>query len=276
VTVAFGLIAAAMWAAADVLNQQVARRAGSLAALWAVLVLVLPLAIVLALVTDGLPTTADARPLGAAVLAGILDAAALGLFLRALRDGDLAIVGPLAALEGGFAAIGSVLLGADLARSAAIGIPLAVIGGALAAMSGRARLDRGAGAALGAAVVFAAVLLLLQTAAEAGAMTAVAVSRVASVACVAPFAARAGIVRVPAPIRRAALGAGIVDVLGFAAYTHAAHIGSLAVAAVAASQFATITVIVGVVALGERPRRHQWVGIALTLVGVAILAYGAA
>jgi drug/metabolite transporter (DMT)-like permease len=276
VTAALGLVAAAMWAAADVLNQRVARGAGALAALFAVLVLVLPLTVVAALVADGLPGEGDGRAIGAAVLAGVIDAAALVLFLEALRAGDLAIIGPLTALEGGFAAIGSIVLGGTAGAAVLVGVPLAVAGGALAATTDRLRLDRGAGKAIGAAVMFAGVLLLLQPAAKAGAMTAVAVARITSTLCVLPFAIRAGVAR-PAPgIRRAALGAGAADVLGFAAYARAARIGPVAVAAVAASQFATFTVLVGVIAFGERPRRHQWVGIALTLVGVAILAYGSA
>lgn len=275
-TVAFGLIAAAMWATADVLNQQVARRASPLQALWSVLALTLPIALVIALVADGVPSAGDGRALAAGALAGVIDAAGLGLFMRALRDGDLAIVGPLTALEGGFAAIASLLLGAEVGAFVLVGIPLAVVGGALAALTGRARLDRGAGAALGAALVFTTVLLLLPTAAEAGAMTAVATTRVTATACILPFAIRARVVRPAISIRRAALAAGTADILGFAAYAHAADIGSVAVAAVAASQFATCTVLVGVLVFGERPLRHQWVGIAMTLIGVGVLAYGSA
>jgi drug/metabolite transporter (DMT)-like permease len=276
VTAVLGLVAAAMWAGADVLNQRVARRAGALAALFAVLVLVLPATVIGALIADGLPGVGDGRALGAAALAGVLDAIALGLLLHALREGDLAIVGPLAALEGGFAAIGSILLGGSVGGAVLVGVPLAVAGGALAATSDRMRLDRGVGAALGAAIVFAGVLLLLQPAAKAGATTAIAVARTASTLCVLPFAIRAGVARPAAGIRGPALAAGAADVLGFVAYARAAHIGPVTVAAVTASQFATFTVLAGVLAFGERPRPHQWAGIVLTLVGVAALAYGTA
>jgi S-adenosylmethionine uptake transporter len=276
VTVLLGLIAAAMWAVTDTLNQRISRQAGALAGLWAVLALVLPLALVLALAVDGVPTRDHLPALGAGFLAGCLDAVALGLLMVALRDGDLAIVGPLAALEGGFAAIGSLILGANLSTLELVGIPLAVVGGALAAMTGRSKLDRGAAEALGAALIFAFVLLLFQPATHAGALTAATVARIGSTVCVLPFAVRAGVLRPAAPIARIAFVAGLLDLMGFAAYARAAHHGPVAVAAVAASQFATIIVAIGVIGFGERPRRHQWAGIVLTLTGVAALAYGSA
>jgi drug/metabolite transporter (DMT)-like permease len=276
VTVAFGLVAAAMWAATDVINQRLARQVSPLAAMWAVMSLTLPVSIVLALVVDGVPRWADARPLGAGLLAGVLDAAAVGLFLRALRDGDLAIVAPLAALEGGFAALASLAMGAHLGGLVLAGIPLAVVGGSMAAMATRARLDRGAGSAIAAALIFAVVLVVLQTALEAGAMTAVAMTRIGTTVCTLPFAWRGGVIRPHTTIVWAAILAGTLDILGMAAYVHAADIGSLAVAAVSAAQFATLTVLIGVFALGERPLRHQWAGIALTLLGVGLLAYGSA
>ncbi len=68
---------------------------------------------------------------------------------------------------------------------------------------------------------------------------------------------------------------GIGDVLGFIAYTSAAR-DNLAVAAVVASEYAVVTVVLGVVLLGERLRPHQWVGVAVALGGIALVAAAAA
>jgi drug/metabolite transporter (DMT)-like permease len=82
----------------------------------------------------------------------------------------------------------------------------------------------------------------------------------------------AGSLAVPQGLRRVALGAGVLELCGLLLLTVSLSLGPLTVAGVAATQFGTFAVILGFVFLGERPRRHQWFGIACTLAGVTALA----
>jgi O-acetylserine/cysteine efflux transporter len=61
------------------------------------------------------------------------------------------------------------------------------------------------------------------------------------------------------------------DVLGFTAYASAAR-HNVAVAAVVASEYAVVTVVLGVLLLGERLRPHQWAGVGIALGGIAVVA----
>jgi len=67
------------------------------------------------------------------------------------------------------------------------------------------------------------------------------------------------------------VGAGITEVLGVASYTLGSRHG-IAVASVLASQFATISVIVGYVLFRERLAGVQVLGVAATVIGVGALS----
>jgi drug/metabolite transporter (DMT)-like permease len=68
------------------------------------------------------------------------------------------------------------------------------------------------------------------------------------------------------------VGAGALELGGLVLLTIALALGPLTVAGVTATQFGTSAVVLGFVLLHERPRRHQWVGIACTIIGVSLLA----
>ena len=59
----------------------------------------------LALALDGVPGQGELKPLGYAVLAGVLEVGGFLFFFRALQRGDLAVVAPIIGLEGGIAAL---------------------------------------------------------------------------------------------------------------------------------------------------------------------------
>ena len=197
VTVALGLTTAVMWALTDLCNLVMTRRAGAYAgAFWLLACGIVPL-LPAALLAEDWPAHVPADAVLAAVAAGVLDAVAVLCLLRALAVGSLALVAPLAALEGGVAALGAIALGADTTVLIAVGLALAVAGGALAVgRAGRARRAthggrRRAGRSL-SALAFGVVLLLLDPATELGNLNATLVMRVAATVALLPVALRRG------------------------------------------------------------------------------------
>jgi len=69
----------------------------------------------------------------------------------------------------------------------------------------------------------------------------------------------------------ALLLAACAEVGGFGLYSYASH-RSVAVAAVLGSLFAAFAVLGAAILFGERMKRGQWFGVAMTVVGVATLA----
>jgi drug/metabolite transporter (DMT)-like permease len=274
-TLVYGLGAALGWALADLFAARSSRALGAVGALFWILLAGLPPLLVLALATGELGDPITRHDLGIAVLVGLGDVVAYGLFLLALKLGELAIIGPLAATSGGFAAVGGFLLGAAVDRIALAAIPLAVLGAALAALApGARRTVAGLAPALGASAVAAGLLVLLGQMHQLGAVMTILVARVVALIVVAPVAAARGALRIDLDHRWLVFGAGALDSLGLASYAAAASLGPIPIAAVTATQAAPITAIIGITVLRERPARHQLFGIVLTVVAVSLLALG--
>jgi drug/metabolite transporter (DMT)-like permease len=276
VTVALGLTTALMWALTDLCNLVMTRRAGPYAgAFWLLACGIVPL-VPAALLAEDWPAHVPLDALAAAIVAGVLDGIAVVCLLRALAVGSLALVAPLAALEGGVAALGAVALGADTTLLVGVGLALAVAGGALASAvrdeDGVRRRADGAGWALLSALAFGTVLLLLDPATELGNLNATLVLRIAATLALVPLALHHRVLRLDLGIGRIALLAGTLDAVGFAIYAAAADRGPLSVAAVCAAQFATFAAVIGLVVLKERLQPRQLLGIVVTLVGVTVLA----
>ena len=69
---------------------------------------------------------------------------------------------------------------------------------------------------------------------------------------------------------------GLLDMTGNATFILAAQSGQLAIAAVLSSLYPVVTVLLAIFVLRERVTRSHVAGIALTAVGIALIAYGAA
>lgn len=276
-TLVFGLGAALGWALADFFAARSSRGLGALGALFWILLSGLPPLLAISLAAGDVGPSMSRHDLGIAALVGFGDVIAYGLFLLALKVGELAIVGPLAATGGGFAAVGGFLLGASVGRLALAGIPIAVLGAFLAALAPGARgTVAGVLPALGTASVGAAVLVLLGQVHHLSAVATILVARGVALAIVAPVAVRRGAIRLDVGHRWLVLAAGALDSFGFASYAAGASLGPVPVAAVAAGQAAPISALIGITVLRERPARHQLVGIGLTVVAVSLLALGGA
>ena len=215
--------------------------------------------------------------LGAA--AGLANAGALACFYRAAALGPISIVAPLGATGAMVPVVVGLVGGERPSLWQLVGIPVAVVGVALAAA--RPAPQAGApkvasiGLALSAAAVFGSFLTFFAAASEHGAPAAVLTSRISLLLCTLLAVV---VVRLPwrmtkADVPVAALG-GLLLVVGTIAYGVATTQGLVSVVSVLATLSPVVTVALAVLLLGERLAGRQRVGVAVALAGVVLLAAG--
>ncbi len=248
------------------------------------------LLLVPALVVDGLPfARAQLRDLCLAAGGGLLYTAATAAFLLALRVGKLSLVTVLACLDGAFAAVVSLTLGERVGALAAAGLVCAVAGGLLAAVEPRRpdardaeagvpgrrrlRIAAGAGLALVTSLAMAGVFVSYGAIEAFSPFTTVTVASFAGLAIVLPIAAVRQAVLPPRARTAGVVGVGVLDILAFLAGSAALALGPVSVASVLQAQTATLSTLLGVAALHERPAWWQTVGIVATIAGVSMLAW---
>jgi drug/metabolite transporter (DMT)-like permease len=272
-TILVGLSSALSYATSDLFSQRVTRAARALTQVVWVLVTGALIIVPIALLVDGLPSGGGQwRAAGAAALAGVAYFGAFLCLLRGLHGGDLGLISALNALQGAYAAAVFVLLGQRVTPPLALALVLCVFGAVLASFEGRAKTAKGVPWAIAAGLLFACVMVLYSYAHEISWLSQAAISRSVSVLIAVPAALLTGGFALPGALRTAAVGAGALELCGLVFFTMALAMGPLTVAAVTTTQFGTFAVILGVAFLHERPRRHQWLGIACTLAGVTLLA----
>jgi len=297
-TVTLGLSAALAYALSDFLAQRVTRGGASVTStLTWVLATGTAVTVPAALIGAGLPHgQAELIDVGYAAAGGAAYLVAYGSLVRGLRVGNLSLVTPLASLQGAVSAVGAVVLfGEHVTGATAVGLALAVAGSATAARAPDAhgeertgpsfataepdpdpdgihlRAAAGAGWGLLCALAFGIVLLFYGAAQSISPVTAVAVSRIVSLALVLPLALHRG-VHVPRKLRGTAVLSGALEATGFLLVVLALAAGPVAVASVLVAQFATFAVLLGLVVGRERPSRVQLAGVVCTIVAVTVLA----
>lgn len=273
-TILTGLLSSLSYATSDMLSQRVVRAAHPLRVVFWVLTVGVVLVVPAALVLEGPPHGGDEwRSTAVAALAGLFYVAAYYALIAGLRSGDLSLVTALSALQGAFTAAFAIVSGEQVTALMAAGLALAVAGGTLASVQGRAKSAAGAGWALASAVLFAAVVILYDHAQALPAVSVAAVSRFASFAVAVPLVliVTRG-VRVDRRETWPLAGAGVLEVAGLVLVSLSVASGPLAVAGVMISQFATFGLLLGLVVLKERPRPHQLAGVGCTIVAVSLLA----
>jgi drug/metabolite transporter (DMT)-like permease len=280
-TIITGLASSLSYAVSDMLSQRVTRETRPLTQVLWVLVVGVVLILPVALAVDGLPGGDEWRGAGFAALAGVTYFGAFSCLLRALRVGDLGLVSALNSLMGAYAAVVFIVLGAPLSPALAVALALCVGGAVLTSLEEWGRSDRagvrnratkGAGWAFASGALFGCVMVLYGFAGDIGWLSQAAISRSVSLAIALPAAMLTGSVVVPAGRRVEAAAAGALELGGLMLLTLALSLGPKTVASVTTTQFGTFAVVLGFVLLRERPRRHQWVGLACTIVGVSLLA----
>lgn len=226
----------------------------------------------------GAPAT---RALLLGIGAGVFNALALATFYSAARVGPISVVAPVGATGGAVPVLVAIAMGERPSSWQLVGIPLAVVGVALAAARTAppqdAPVEKRAGLLLSltAALTFGTFLTLFAEASQDGPATAVLTSRIALLLATVGALALLG-QRMTVPLRALPLVSvpGLLLVVGTVSYGVASSTGLVSVVSVLATLNPVITVGLAVLVLGERLNRRQQVGVATALAGVVLLAAG--
>jgi drug/metabolite transporter (DMT)-like permease len=276
--IALGALVALAYGSGDFLGGISAKRLPTVTVLLVSQSFGLAAAVVLVVALRDAPPPAHIFVLSAA--AGIVAVMALGLLFRGLALGRMSIVAPLSAIGGGvLPVVWGLVRGERPSALALAGVGVALVAAAIvgrgaehdpaATISPRLELALGAGAGLGFGVVF---ILLAESSSGSG-MWPVLIARCASV----PVLAIAAVVLGESPrIARADLapvaGAGLFDVGANALVVLAVRRGLLSLVAPVASLYPATTVVLARLVLHERIGRQRAGGLALGLVGLALIA----
>jgi drug/metabolite transporter (DMT)-like permease len=103
--------------------------------------------------------------------------------------------------------------------------------------------------------------------------TTVAAASAAGLVVIVPAAVAGGALLPPRDRAAGVFGVSALDMLAFLAGSAALALGPVSVAAVLQAQTATISTLLGVLVLRERPAWWQTLGITATIVGVSLLAW---
>ncbi|MEY4226925.1 MAG: hypothetical protein RL190_1682, partial [Actinomycetota bacterium] len=158
--VLLGLVTAIAWAVANVFTQRAARVEHSpiLIMFW-VLAICTTAVLPVALIVDGGEGPWTLRALAWPLAAGLSANVGFFLLLRALRSGNLSVVAPIIALEGGIATVMSIGLGERPTLLTGALLLVAVVGTVLVSLEPGRRTAAGALPAIGASVIYAVALI---------------------------------------------------------------------------------------------------------------------
>lgn len=276
-----GAAAALAWSVSTLMLAKAGRIAGT----WTTVFwtsLIGSLAAGLAATTSG-PPGGDPAEWAAVAFAGFAFAASVVLYLIAVRGGQISLVNPIVGCEGGFAALIAVFAGEALGLPTSVGllgmvfaVVLVTDGAAEGATAGEVLPEdrstlRTVSLALAVAFAFAFVFYFSGKAADIDPLWVVSGARLVPTLIAFALCVHKGALIPPPGTRLLLLFSGLIDALGFVCYVAAAQ-DSLAIAAVAASQYATLATLGAVFLFSERLQVRQWVGVALLATAAAVVA----
>ncbi len=215
-----------------------------------------------------------------AALAALFGTVGLFAFYRGMAAGAISVVTPIAAVAAGIPVIwGFAVSGDHISFLQAIGFVAAIggsVGASLELRAKRTQIAAGVGWAVLAMLAFGAYYVPMHAAASQDWLWPAFLFRCTSVTLVwsVVLVRRAR----PAGLRGhwpALIAIGFLDTGGNALYAAASSShGLISVVSVLASLYPVVTVLLARLLLGERVQRTQDVGVAVTLVGVVLIAAG--
>lgn len=276
VAITLAVVAAACIGTADFLAGVVGKRDPSNSALTISYVVVLLAAAPLAAAVDGMPTTSG---FGWGAAMGITWVIGIFALARGMSQGRVVLVVPIAGvLSAAIPALVDLIAGARPSPVVGAGVVVGFLAVALTGIGSEDERSRSAtwsvahGAVAG--VTTGLSLVLIDQAAESGLWPLVSGAAIAAVVmvCATLFAGHALV-----PPRSAVVPAAVMGLLiagAFVAMMIAFPRGSLTVVAVIVSQYPAVTILLAAALWQQRPRGVQYVGVALTMVAVALIAVG--
>lgn len=274
-----GLLAACFWGGAGTCSARCARALGSLRSLAIGNVIGVVLVSGAALAVHGPPTGAPASDWLRGIGYGLGTMAGLACIFKAYELAKVGLVSATVSTNGAIAALVSVLLlGEELAPVAILALVVTATGVSLSALRGGqggpagGSNARGVAFALLGACGFATAILVGSDLESLGPIWIVATGRAVGVVVVTvPLALARALPRPERGLWPWLLGSPAFDAAGFAALLLATQDG-VAVPAVIANMSVVLLSLIAMVVFDERLGRLQWVGVATTLSGVAVLA----
>ncbi len=230
------------------------------------------------------PSEWTVRDTAISALSGSLLAIALVIVYHGYKVASIGVIAPTSAvLMGLIPVLDGVRRGDQPSALAWAGMALGIVAIGLATYQpgkpGGARLALMLGA--GSGTLFGCAFALFDYTSKESGLLPVLVQRLAAGLLLAlgllidrPPTRRAPWLATRMPARKFGIGAGICAGFAMAAVQLGYRSGQSGPVAVAASQFATVGVLLSVIFEKERLRRIQWIGIAGAAVGVALLALG--
>lgn len=276
--VLLALASSAMWGTSDFLAGELSKRRRAFAVAGGSQLVGLAFMLVALLLTGEYSSGAQWQGyLGWAVLGSLAGLTGLVTFYMALASGRMGVVSPIASL-GVLVPLGFGLLRGETPTGVQmLGIVIAVVGVVLASgpeLSGKVGL-RPVLLAMVAALMFGLFAVFLAEGSQESAVLTLTFQRTTSAIIVLTVAVIAGSVgglkRTDAP-RLTVIG--VFDVGANLAFGIATTMGLLAVVSVLGSVYPVVTVILAWAVLKERLLPVQYVGVAATLIGVALIAVG--
>jgi len=226
------------------------------------------------------PDVPSAEQFGWGVLAGAFGLFGLSAFYRGLAIGAMSVVGPLSATAAVVPLAYGLARGERPSALQLTGVAVAVVGVIAASLekSGHAegrRIGLGVGFALIAALGFGCSLIALSKAAAGGALWAPVSMRSIGVPVmlVAVLLLRSSREKLRMSLWLLA-GVGVCDTAANMLFGLASSRGLLSVVSVLASLYPVVLVAMARFLLHERIARHQQVGVAIALAGVALISAG--
>jgi drug/metabolite transporter (DMT)-like permease len=270
------------WGVADFVGGVIARRLPVLVLLLGSNIAgVLVTGLIVALAAGGMPPQDQ---LLFALAAGPITAITLVAFYRALAIGTMSIVAPVSTTGVAIPVAFGIAGGEELSMLAVLGIVLAVPGVMLAsreqdvAATTHEHPPVATALALGAAVGFGTLMVLVERSSRTDQFWAVFFQRVSTFAVIAAAVAFVllrggdGKLRPRVADLPQTMSVGLLDTAAVTAFAYASTNGKLSVTSVLAAVFPVVTVLLAHRFLGERLAKPQKLGVALTLGGVAALA----
>jgi drug/metabolite transporter (DMT)-like permease len=278
--IALGALVALAYGTGDFLGGISAKRLTTVTVLFWTQTVGLVVAAGLVLALRDAPPSAHVFALSAA--AGVVGIMALALLFRGLALGRMSVVAPLSAIGGGVLPVAwGLIRGERPSAIALVGVGLALVAVVIVgrgaehdparAVSPRWEMLFGAGAGLGFGVVF---ILLSEAANTSGSgMWPVFIARCASVPVLAVVGiALGGFSRLERSNVAPVVGSGLFDVGANALILLAVRRGLISLVAPVASLYPATTVVLARLVLQERIGRQRLAGLALGLVGLALIA----
>jgi uncharacterized membrane protein len=213
------------------------------------------------------------------LLAGASYAIGSGLMALALKIGNVSVVMPIIACDGGIGAVLATLTGSTLAGGEALLLTMMVLGVVIVASSSSQAAVGGATevglrpilVAAGSAAGFGVVFLAAGKANGMDSLWVTALSRALPIVIALAICLKLRAVLPPRGAWPFLIAYGLADGLGYLSYVEGSQY-SIPVAAVAASQYAALAVVGGILVYGERLSGQQAVGTAAIIVAATVLA----